>query len=286
MILVTGAAGQLGTDVAAELQRRKIEYIGTDIIAAESIEALDITDSSAVGKRVDACKPKCVIHCAAYTAVDKAEDEAERCFRINAEGTENIARACGDTDSAMIYISTDYVFDGKGETPYETDAVKSPISIYGKSKLAGEEAVQRYLEKYFIVRISWVFGQIGNNFVKTMRNLAKAKYELSVVSDQIGSPTYTPDLAKLLCDMAQSTGKQKKYGIYHATNEGFCSWADFAEEIMSRTKSSCRINPILSEQYPTKAARPKNSRLSKVSLDEAGFERMPAWQDALGRFLC
>jgi len=227
-------------------------------------------------------KPQCVIHCAAYTAVDKAEDEPELCFMVNAEGTENIAKECKATGAEMIYISTDYVFSGEGDEPYETDAVKSPVSVYGKSKLAGEEAVLKHLEKYYIVRISWVFGEFGNNFVKTMLKLAETRDELNVVNDQIGSPTYTPDLAKLLCDMALSG----KYGTYHTTNEGFCSWAEFAKEIMKQTKSNCKINPIPTEQYPTKATRPKNSRLSKKSLDNAGFIRLPDWQDALERYLC
>ena len=281
MILVTGAAGQLGTDVVKELKKRSIENKGTDIVADSNVVALDITDEKAVREYLTANKPKTIIHCAAYTAVDKAEDEPELCHKVNAEGTENIARICKEIDAEMIYISTDYVFDGKGDLPYETDALKAPISTYGKSKLAGEEAVLKYLEKYYIVRISWVFGESGSNFVKTMLKLAETRDELNVVSDQIGSPTYTPDLAILLCDMAQS----KKHGIYHATNEGFCSWAELATEIMQQSENQCKINPITTEQYPTKATRPKNSRLSKTSLDQAGFSRLPAWQDALKRFL-
>jgi len=267
MILVTGAAGQLGSDVILELKKRKIEYTGIDI--AE----LDITDTRAVSDFILDKKPQCVIHCAAYTAVDKAEDEYELCFKVNADGTENIAKVCKDIDAEMIYISTDYVFNGEGDEPYETDAVKNPVSVYGKSKLAGEEAVLKHLEKHYIVRISWVFGQNGANFVKTMLRLAESKKELNVVNDQVGSPTYTPDLAVLLCDMALSG----KYGEYHATNEGFCSWAEFAEEIMRQSGSDCKINPIPSEQYPTKATRPKNSRLSKASLDNAGFSRLTDW---------
>ena len=275
MILVTGAAGQLGTDVVAELSKRDVDHIGIDIAD------LDITDCDAVSEYIAMISPQCVIHCAAYTAVDKAEDESEMCYKVNAEGTENIARACREIDAEMVYISTDYVFDGEGEDPYETDAVKAPISVYGKSKLAGEEAVLRLLDKFYIVRVSWVFGQAGKNFVKTMLSLSQTRNELNVVSDQVGSPTYTPDLAVLLCDMVLS----KKYGIYHATNEGFCSWAEFAAEIMRQSGSHCRINPIPAEQYPTKATRPKNSRLSKTSLDRAGFARLPAWQDALKRYL-
>jgi len=276
MILVTGAAGQLGSDIVAELQKRNIAHKGIDI--AE----LDITSGEAVSSHFATALPKSVIHCAAYTAVDKAEDESELCYAVNSLGAENIAKACSEIGAEMIYISTDYVFDGKGDTPYETDAVKSPIGVYGKSKLAGEEAVIKHIPSdSYIVRISWVFGKNGNNFVKTMLKLADSRAELNVVSDQIGSPTYTPDLAILLCDMALSG----KYGVYHATNEGFCSWAEFAEEIMRLSGSNCKINHITTEQYPTRATRPKNSRLSKKSLDNSGFARLPEWSNALGRFL-
>ena len=275
MILVTGVAGQLGTDVVRELKKRGVDHAGIDI------DNLNITDSGSVLKYLSTYKPHSVIHCAAYTAVDKAEDEQELCYRVNADGTENIARTCREIDAEMIYISTDYVFDGKGDAPYETGALRAPVSTYGKSKLAGEEAVIRHLDKYYIVRISWVFSKNGNNFVETMLKLARSRNELSVVSDQTGSPTYTPDLAVLLCDMALSG----KYGVYHATNEGYCSWAQFAAEIMHQSGSKCKINPISTEQYPTKATRPKNSRLSKASLDEAGFARLPAWQEALERYL-
>jgi dTDP-4-dehydrorhamnose reductase len=284
-ILVTGSAGQLGTDVMAELAKRnKTDEPSPCLALGIDISELDITDGDAVHAYLSAHKPQCVIHCAAYTAVDKAEDEVELCFEVNEKGTENLARACKEIDAEMIYISTDYVFDGKGDEPYETDAVKASVSTYGKSKLAGEEAVLRYLEKYYIVRISWVFGHSGNNFVKTMLKLASGDgppVSLNVVSDQVGSPTYTPDLAVLLCDMALSG----KYGAYHATNEGFCTWAEFAIEIMRQSKKTCKINPIPTEQYPTKATRPKNSRLSKASLDDNGFARLPEWQDALKRFL-
>jgi len=280
-ILVTGAAGQLGTDVIKELTKRNVEYTGIDVTEGAGIEYLDITDSAAVQAYMISNKPQSVIHCAAYTAVDKAEDEQDLCFRINAEGTENLAKACRETDAEMIYISTDYVFGGEGDEPYETDAVKAPVSIYGKSKLAGEEAVIKNLEKYYIVRISWFFGHEGSNFVKTMLKLSETRTELSVVDDQVGSPTYSPDVSALLCEMALSG----KYGIYHVTNEGFCSWAQFANEIMRQSGSSCEINPIPSELYPTKAVRPKNSRLSKSSLDTAGFSRLPKWQDALIRYI-
>jgi len=275
MILVTGAAGQLGTDVVLELKRREIAHLSIDI--AE----LDITDSNAVIQFIINHTPSCVIHCAAYTAVDAAEDNAELCMQINAIGTENIAKACREINTEMIYMSTDYVFNGEGETPYETDAPKSPLSVYGRSKLIGEEAVLRHLDKYYIVRTSWVFGHHGNNFVKTIIRLAKERAELNVVDDQIGSPTYAPDLAALLCDMVLSG----KYGVYHASNEGFCSWAEFASEIMNLSGSLCKINRITSEQYPTKAIRPKNSRLSKVSLDKAEFERLHEWKNALERYM-
>jgi len=284
MVLVTGAVGQLGTDIVLELEKRNIKCICVDNRTEDlpSCLNLDITYEKAVYTFITEKKPQSVIHCAAYTAVDKAEDESEECFKVNAEGTENIAKACKEVGAELIYISTDYVFSGESDKPYETDAVKSPVSVYGKSKLAGEEAVLKHLDKYYIVRISWVFGEHGNNFVKTMLRLAETREELNVVSDQIGSPTYTPDLAILLCNMTLSG----KYGTYHATNEGFCSWAEFAEEIMRQSGSDCNINPIPTERYPTKAVRPKNSRLSKKSLDEAGFARLPTWQNALERYLC
>ena len=275
MILVTGAAGQLGTDVVLELRRCEIKHLAVDI--AE----LDITDRNAVVEFLILHKPSCVIHCAAYTAVDAAEDEPELCMRVNAKGTENLALACREIDAEMIYISTDYVFSGEGDAPYEANTPKKPQSVYGKSKLAGEEAVIQYLDKYYIVRTSWMFGKDGANFVKTMISLAQKRDEINVANDQIGSPTYTPDLAALLYDIALSG----KYGVYHATNEGFCSWAEFAEEIMRLNGYSCRINHIPSEQYSARAVRPKNSRMSKEDLDKAGFKRLPSWQNALSRYL-
>jgi len=274
-VLVTGARGQLGADVLKELSSRDIEHKGVDL------EDFDIADKQATFDSLKKYHPDTVIHCAAYTAVDKAEDEPELCCKVNVVGTENLAQACRDANAEMIYISTDYVFSGDGNTPYETDSPKGPRSVYGKSKLAGEDAVLRHLERYYIVRISWVFGQQGNNFVKTMLNLSQTREEINVVSDQIGSPTYTVDLAVLLCDMVLS----KKHGIYHATNEGYCSWAEFAQEIMRQSGSHCRVNPISSAQYHTRAERPKNSRLSKRSLDEAMFRRLPEWKDALAKYL-
>lgn len=275
MILVTGANGQLGFDVIKELNKRNIECLGigrTD---------LDITDSTTVDNYISKLKPNCVIHCAAYTEVDKAEDEEEICYNVNALGTEYIAKACKKVNSKMIYISTDYVFDGQGDTPFETDGNINPLSVYGKTKYEGEVKVKVNLDKYFIIRISWIFGLNGNNFVKTMINLGKEKQSLNVVCDQIGSPTYTKDLAMLLCDMSQS----EKYGVYHATNEGFCSWAEFATEIMRKANLNCVINPIPTTEYKTKAVRPLNSRLSKNSLIDNGFKLLPRWEDALDRFL-
>ena len=275
MILVTGAAGQLGSDVVAELNRRRIDCRGIDV--AE----LDITDAGSVRSYITSLVPSCVVHCAAYTAVDKAEDEPELCMLVNADGTESIARACAEVGAEMVYISTDYVFSGDGKTPYETYADKAPLQVYGKSKLAGEEAVLRHIYKHYIVRTSWVFGRTGNNFARTMLKLAETKPKINVVDDQVGSPTYTPDLAMLLCDIMLSG----KYGTYHATNEGFCSWAEFAEEIMRHGAPHCKVNKLSSELYPTKAVRPTNSRLSKASLDAAGFARLPTWQNALERYL-
>lgn len=275
MIIITGAAGQLGSDVVSELRHRKIDYMGIDK------RNVDITDKEAVRSFLILHKPSGIIHCAAYTAVDAAEEDVDLCMRVNAGGTENIANACREINAKMLYISTDYVFDGQGNMPYETDSPKGPLSVYGRSKLDGEEAVLRCLDKYYIVRISWAFGNSGTNFVKTMLRIAQTKDEINVVSDQIGSPTYTRDLATLLCDMVLS----EQYGIYHATNEGFCSWAEFASEIMKLSGSPCKINPVPSEQYPTKAVRPQNSRLSKSSLDIAEFKRLPSWQESLSSYL-
>ena len=281
-VLVTGAGGQLGTDILIELKSRGVEFKGIDLNAQEpDIESVDITNRDTVMPFIKSYKPDSVIHSAAYTAVDKAEDEAELCMRINKDGSENVAMACRNIGAEMIYVSTDYVFDGSGDAPYEANDKCSPLQVYGKSKLAGEEVTKVHLDNYYIVRISGVFGKFGNNFVKTMLRLSETRDVINVVNDQIGSPTYTPDLAVLLCDMVFSG----KFGTYHATNEGFCSWADFAQEIMRISGSSCKINPIPSEQYPTKAKRPKNWRLSKLSLDKAGFNRLPTWQNALERFL-
>lgn len=274
-VVVTGVNGQLGHDVVAELEKRHIECIGA------GRREFDIRNFTAVRNFLLEAWPDVVIHCSAYTAVDKAEANIEDCRAANALGTENIAKVCKAIKAKMVYISTDYVFPGTGEKFYEVDDTKGPKNVYGKTKLEGEKAVQKLLTEYFIVRISWVFGKNGNNFVKTMLRLGKEKEQLTVVADQIGSPTYTADLAPLLCDMIATD----KYGVYHATNEGVCSWADFATEIMRQSGLGCKIVPIPTSQYPTPATRPLNSRLSKAKLDQCGFKRLPIWQDALTRYL-
>jgi len=274
-ILVTGVTGQLGYDVCRELKRRNITYIGA------SSADFDITIKEKTRTFIKQYNPTAIIHCSAYTAVDKAEDEPEKCFSVNEGGTRNIAEVCKELDCKMIYISTDYVFPGTGEQPYKVEDQTAPQNTYGKSKLAGEEAVKQLLEKYFIVRISWVFGENGNNFVKTMLRIGKDKEEINVVGDQVGSPTYTADLAPLLCDMIMSD----RYGVYHATNEGFCSWTEFAEGIFKNAGYKTKVNHITTEEYTTKAVRPKNSRMSKLELEENGFKKLPAWQDAVRRFV-
>ena len=274
-VLVTGVTGQLGFDVVKELSQRNIEVIGA------ARKDFDLTNETSTREFIINKKPDAVIHCAAYTAVDQAEDETELAMTVNATATENIAKVCKEINAKMIYISTDYVFPGEGDAPYEVDDMKAPPNAYGRTKLAGEEAVIKNLDKYFIVRISWVFGINGKNFIKTMLRLSETKEKLTVVNDQIGSPTYTADLAKLLADMVQTD----KYGIYHATNEGYCSWAEFAAEIFKMSGARTEVIPVASSEYPTKAVRPKNSRLSKKSLDSAGFNRLPSWQNALQRYL-
>ncbi len=274
-VFVTGVKGQLGYDVVKELERRGMEAIGVDI------EEMDITDAASVEKVIGEAAPDAVIHCAAYTAVDAAEDNVELCRKVNADGPENIANMCKKLDIPMIQISTDYVFDGTGEQPWQPEDQIGPTTVYGQTKYEGELAVQNTLEKYFIVRIAWVFGVNGKNFVKTMLNLGKTRDKLTVVCDQFGSPTYTYDLAKLLVDMVQTD----KYGVYHATNEGFCSWHEFACEIFKQAGMQVEVAPVTSDQYPTKAKRPFNSRMSKDKLDENGFERLPDWKDALSRYL-
>lgn len=274
-VLVTGVNGQLGYDVCKVLFQRNIPHVGVDVADC------DITDAAAVRALFARVEPDAVIHCAAYTAVDKAEEDAAMAWAVNETGTYNIARACKARNAKMLYVSTDYVFSGTGLGFYEVNDEKAPQNVYGKSKLAGELAVQELLEKYFIVRISWVFGINGNNFVKTMLRLSETKTELGVVADQIGGPTYTADLAPLLCDMIVS----EKYGVYHAPNEGVCTWAEFAEEIFRQAGKSVKVKHLATADYPVKATRPLNSQMSTKSLVEAGFTRLPPWQDALARYL-
>ena len=274
-LLVTGVKGQLGYDVCKVLSARGIEHRGVDI------EDFDITNAQAAHDYIAAYRPDGVIHCSAWTAVDRAEDELEKVRAVNAEGSRNIASVCKEIGAKLVYISTDYVFPGTGERFYEPDDPTGPLGAYGVTKLEGEQAVQALLERYFIVRVSWVFGKNGNNFVRTMLRLAETKSELNVVCDQIGSPTYTADLAPLLCDMVVTD----KYGIYHATNEGICSWAEFAEEIFRLAGKDVKVNPVPTSEYPTRAARPLNSRMSKAKLEEMGFSRLPDWHNALVRYL-
>lgn len=274
-VLVTGVKGQLGYDVMAELAKRNIEAIGVDI------DEMDITDKISVEKVIGEATPDVVVHCAAYTAVDAAEDNEALCRRVNADGTRNIAEVCKKLDCKMVYISTDYVFDGQGTRPWEPDDERHPLNVYGQTKYEGELAVQENLSKYFIVRIAWVFGKNGKNFVKTMLKLAETHDKLTVVNDQFGSPTYTYDLARLLVDMIQTD----KYGIYHATNEGICTWYEFACEIFRQAGVKIEVTPVPASEYPAKAKRPENSRLDKSKLTENGFERLPSWQDALRRYI-
>lgn len=274
-VLVTGAKGQLGHDVIKRLNEAGLEAIGS------GREDFDLTKGEEVSDYLNKIKPDAVIHCAAYTAVDKAESDRECCYIVNALGAENIARACREIKAKLLYVSTDYVFDGKGENAFEIYDTPNPINYYGHSKYIGEQMIREYLQSYFIVRTSWVFGTNGNNFIKTMLKLEKEKNELNVVSDQIGSPTFSADLAKLIVEMI----KTNKYGVYHATNEGFCSWYDFACAIFRMTKCDVKVNPVTSEQYVTAAKRPKNSRLSKKALEENGLEKLPPWEDALRRYL-
>ena len=278
-VLVTGAKGQLGSDLLCELSKRNIESVGIDI------DDLDITDADATKRVIENinndAKIDAIIHCAAYTAVDAAEDNEALVTKINAEGTKNIAEVAKTLNIAMMYISTDYVFDGEGERPWEPDDKRAPLNVYGMAKYKGELYVEELLKKYFIVRISWVFGLHGNNFIKTMLRLGKERGAVSVVNDQIGSPTYTPDLSRLLVDMIVSD----KYGRYHATNEGLCSWYDFAVEIFKQAKLDVAVTPVSSDAFPVKAKRPHNSRMDKSKLTKNGFKLLPPWQDALRRYL-
>ena len=295
---VTGVGGQLGHDVMNELAKRGHEGVGSDIAPEYSgvkdgsavtrmpYLALDITDDAAVVRVIGQVKPDVVIHCAAWTAVDLAEDDdkVEKVRAINAHGTQNIANVCKKLDCKMTYISTDYVFDGQGTTPWDPDCKDyKPLNVYGQTKLEGELAVSDTLEKYFIVRIAWVFGLNGKNFIKTMLNVGKTHDTVRVVNDQVGTPTYTYDLARLLVDMNET----EKYGYYHATNEGgFISWYDFTCEIYKQAGLGTKVLPVTTAEYGiSKAARPFNSRLDKSKLVRAGFKPLPTWQDALSRYL-
>lgn len=297
-IYVTGVCGQLGHDVMNELARRGYEGLGSDLAPVYSgvqdgsavctmpYEQLDITDAKAVQERLLSAQPDAVIHCAAWTAVDAAEapENREKVWAINAGGTRHIAQVCRELECKLMYISTDYVFDGQGNTPWQPDCEDyAPLNVYGKTKLEGELAVRELVEKFFVVRIAWVFGSSGKNFIKTMLRLGQAHPTLRVVNDQVGTPTYAMDLARLLVDMIDT----EKYGIYHATNEGgYISWYDFACEIFRQAGKSTLVIPVTTAEYGlSKAARPYNSRLDKRKLVENGFEPLPIWKDALARYL-
>ena len=280
-VLVTGVKGQLGYECVRELSER-----GYHNILGIDIQDLDITDQEAVDKFVDNFKPDVILHPAGWTAVDKAEENPDLVFKVNAEGTKNLAVAAERNQAKIIYISTDYVFEGKGDTPFETNSPKIGLSVYGRSKSLGEDYVLKFNSRSFVIRISWAFGINGNNYIKSMLRLAETKTELNIVADQIGSPTYMYDLSKLMCDMMETD----KYGVYHATNEGYCSWYDFTKYIYKVAGiTHVKVNPITTAEYkklvPNQADRPLNSRLSKKSLDDNGFKRLPTWQDAVDRFL-
>lgn len=280
-VLVTGSNGQLGYDVCRQLEKqKKHSYVGIDI------DDVDITDEEKVKSYIVSCHPDVVVHCAAWTQVDKAEQMEEKVYATNSLATKYIAEACQAIHAKMVYISTDYVFDGNGSQYYEIDDETKGLSVYGKTKLAGEIFVKNSLKQYWIIRISWVFGINGNNFVKTMLKLAQTKKEINVVCDQIGSPTYTYDLSKLICDMIETN----QFGIYHATNEGVCSWYDFAKYIFEVAGiTTIKVNPVTTTEYqkmvPSQAKRPFNSRLSKESLIRAGFKKLPTWEDATKRYI-
>lgn len=279
-ILVTGVRGQLGFDCVRELKER-----GYQNVLGIDREELDITDQEAVHKFIMDYRPAVVMHNAAWTAVDKAEEYPDAVYAVNALGSKYIAEACKEVGAKMIQISTDYVFDGKGEKPFEVDDPKNGLSVYGKTKSQGEDFVVSILDRFFIIRISWVFGVNGNNFIKTMLKQSETRRELNIVCDQIGSPTYTRDLAKLMCDMMVTD----KYGIYHATNEGFTDWATFAETIFKVAKKDVTVHRVTTKEYkamnPNQADRPLNSRMSKTSLNKEGFARLPDWENALKRYL-
>ncbi|MFV0392887.1 MAG: dTDP-4-dehydrorhamnose reductase [Coprobacillaceae bacterium] len=274
-VLVTGVNGQLGHDVVIECEKVGINAIGVDV------EEMDITNKEAVEKVITSFDVDAVIHCAAYTAVDAAEDNVEACTKVNVDGTKNIAEVCKALDIKMMYFSTDYVFEGTGDNFWKETDECNPRSVYGRTKYEGEQVVSSLVDKHFIVRISWVFGVNGNNFVKTMLRLGKERGAVSVVNDQIGSPTYTYDLSKLIVKMIQT----EEYGIYHASNDGICSWYDFACEIFKQAGMDVEVTPVDSSTFPAKAKRPANSRLSKEALNKHGFQQLRPWQEALTRYL-
>ena len=274
-VLLTGASGQLGHDAAAELTRRHIPFLGV------TSREMDLTREDQVQAVLADYRPDAVLHCAAYTAVDRAEEEPERCMAVNALGTRCLARGCAALGAKFLYVSTDYVFSGEGTVPYEVTDPTGPLNVYGRSKLAGEDSVRELVERHFIVRTSWLMGHRGNNFIKTMLRLAESHRELRVVDDQIGSPTFTADLAPLLVDMLLSD----RYGVYHAANEGFCSWAELAEETFRLAGRDTAVRRVTTEEYGARALRPKNSRLSQASLRAAGFGPLPPWQESLKVFL-
>lgn len=274
-VLVTGVNGQLGHDVVKELKKTSIKVL------SPSKEEFDITNKQQVLTYIKSMNPDVIIHCAAYTSVDKAEEEKELCYDINVKGTANIVEAAKYGNSKIVYVSTDYVFDGSGQNPHLENEKTNPINYYGYSKAQGEEVIKNNLENYFIIRTSWVYGINGNNFVKTMLRLSKSKNEINIIEDQVGSPTYTKDLAKFINELIQTSN----YGIYHGVNEGYCSWYDFAKEIFKISNIDIKINPIKTSEYLTSAKRPLNSKLSKENINKIGINRLPKWDDALRRYL-
>ena len=274
-VLVTGCEGQLGWDVLRRLEELAVESRGVDL------RDFDLTDGPAVKAYVQEYAPDVIVHCAAYTAVDKAESEPAVCAAVNGDGTMNVVRAALSVGAKLVYISTDYVFSGRGDRPWEPDDPYDPQNVYGLSKVQGEIAVRSLMKRYFLLRISWLYGLHGKNFVRTMRRLGREKSEIRVVDDQIGSPTYSVDVARVICDLIGT----EKFGIYHVANEGYISWADFAEMIMAGSGIDCRVIPVPSREYPTPARRPLNSRLSGAALREAGIEPLPPVRNALDRFL-
>jgi dTDP-4-dehydrorhamnose reductase len=274
-VVVTGVNGQLGHDLVKQLEARNHQAVGTDR------RVLDITDEARVHAFIEEVQPDAILHAAAYTNVDKAEEDKETAYKVNALGAKYLAEAAKKVGAKMVFVSTDYVFDGTATEPYEVDHPTNPLGIYGETKLAGENFVKEILDRYFIVRTAWVFGINGNNFVKTMLRLAKERDELGVVHDQVGSPTYTVDLARAIVDLVESD----KFGVYHVTNEGVCSWYEFAVEIFKQAGVNVKVKPLTSDQFPRPAKRPNYSALSKKKLVEQGFELLPHWKDALAAYL-